>query len=953
MYSNTLLLIPQKLKRTLALVGLTLLALAFAAQKANAEVVNLQGEWICALDPVKIGEKNHWEQTFPLKDTHRAILPGSLDTNGIGYPAEASHLHLGKPLQFEGLAWYQKNFFVPESFDGRYVELTLERTKVTKVWINGKLLGEGNWVYAPQHFDATELLVPGRENTITISVDNTMALVPVEGSHAYSPDTQTNWNGIIGKIRLTALNPNHIKAVRISSNITEKSFTLATELVSNSEEDLYLRVRTKLDNSDNWSDFGYTKTSQSEPVISTKVALGNNAKLWSDDDPNLYNVDIQLVQKEGNDYIVLDQKTLLAGLREFKATPDGFTINGHKTFLRGKHDACVFPLTGYPPMDVAGWMREFGIAKSYGINHYRFHTFTPPEAAFEAADRIGIYLQSELPMWWAFKETDEKQVTYLTNMGKAITDAYANHASFVMFSLGNELYQERSVLHKMVADIRAHDARPLYAQGSNNRLWDPNYAEGDDYWRSFRTGPYMEDGSTTARMSMSYLDSNGEGGLLNSRYPSTTVNFNKALERSPVPFLGFEVGQYQVFPNFDEITKYCGVLKPYNLEIYKERLKEAGMLDQAEDFFNASGALSVLCYRADIEAMLRTKRYAGFDLLDLQDYPGQGTALVGILDAFMDSKGLITPDNFRNFCDETVILLEQPKFCWTDAETYKATVKLSNFSKNDYSDRKIEWQLRDGRHVLKNGSIPINAAAYAGLTDANGSIEFSLEGMDVPARLDIDLFLNRTEITNSYPIWVYTASKDIIPPASVRVVDSLDEKALSDLKRGQKVILFPKAEAIYDHSTKNQFISEFWNWEMFTGFAKKDNKPDKFISAGTNGLLLNPHSKLVADFPTESHTNYQWWPIVTNSRALILDDLPGYRPTIQVIDSISRLHKLGIVCEFKVGEGKLLICTSRLPDHLEYPEVRQFYRSLLLYASLPDFDPDYEVTPEQLKAMGL
>ena len=918
-------------------------------------VVSLRGQWSCALDPEGVGEAERWYDSLPDDAASPAILPGTLDANGIGYPdTERSHAHLGKPLQFVGSAWYSKTFDVPASFAGQRVELLLERSKVTKVWINGDYVGSSRWVYSPQVLEVGRFLQPGKTNRIAICVDNTLSLVPVEGSHAYSSDTQTNWNGIIGKIRLTSMNPAHVVSVRDYPDVESRTLTFQARLTKEAgQANAFLRARAKLDTRDGkWTEFARVKVDHSKDLQRIVLELGDQAKLWSDTDPNLYEVEIELGTEDNTGaWTSLDGCNLVTGLREFKATSDGFTINGHRVFLRGKHDACVFPLTGYPPMNVGGWMREFGIAKQYGINHYRFHTFTPPAAAFEAADRLGVYIQSELPIWWGFKDDDPKQIDYLVGQGKEIVEAYANHPSFVMLSLGNELSQERAVLKAMEAEIRVRDSRPLYAQGSNNRLWDPSYAEGDDYWRSFRSGPYTEDGRYDGRMSMSYLDSHGEGGLLNSRYPSTTVNFDTALERSPVPFLGFEVGQYQVFPNFSELTKYDGVLKPYNLEIYKQRLKDAGMLDQAQDFFLASGALSVLCYRADIEAMLRTRRFAGFDVLDLQDYPGQGTALVGVLDAFMDSKGLIRPDQWRQFCDQTVLLLEQEKFCWTDAETYRAEVDLSNFSEHAYTGASIAWRLRDGRHVLKQGKIAIDSPAYSGLIKADSTISFSLQGMPAPIRLDLDLVLEDGTVKNSYPIWVYPADKRVELPDEVLVADSLSSDALGALNRGGSVLVFPRAEAIKDHSTPNQFISEFWNYEMFTGFAQKSNGP---VSAGTLGLLLDPYDKVVEKFPTEFHTDYQWWPIVTYSRSLILDGLPhSYRPKIQVIDCISRMRKLGLVCEFKVGSGKLLVCTSRLPDHLEYPEVRQFYRSLLSYAASEDFRPDFEITPEKLKAMGL
>ena len=102
-----------------------------------------------------------------------------------------------------------------------------------------------------------------------------------------------------------------------------------------------------------------------------------------------------------------------------------------------------------------------------------------------------------------------------------------------------------------------------------------------------------------------------------------------------IPVVSHEIGQYEVYPNFHEIEKYTGVLKARNFEVFRDRLKETGMLDWADDFFYTSGKLSVQCYKEELEAAARTKRLAGYQILDIQDFSGQGTALVGILDALI------------------------------------------------------------------------------------------------------------------------------------------------------------------------------------------------------------------------------------------------------------------------------------------------------------------------------
>jgi len=954
-------------------IFLSVAAPAVSFAKETASILDLSGTWSCVLDPKGVGEGAQWGKGFA--DGQPVTLPGTLDEAGIGFPnADKSDQHLYKPLAYEGAAWFEREVVIPADWTGKHVELTLERSKVTKVWVNGSYAGSNDLVYAHQSFDVTAFLKPGETNRIVLCVNNDPALVPVAGSHAYSPDTQTNWNGVIGKLRLEAKNPLHITSIRVTPDIGNDEFLVETRFSEAVQEaaDLQLVVSVVATDGREAKE-GLMEENADDEAIAVlapftvahigDVAFGEAFRvpysvpkktLWDDETPHVTTLKVELLRPGSSSRILLDWINISTGLRDFKATPDGFTINGRKVTLRGKHDACVFPLTAHPPMDKESWLSYFRVYKEWGLNHMRCHTWTPPEAAFEAADELGIYIECELPIWWGLDFKDPKQFDYMVKLGEAILDDYGNHPSFVMFALGNEISKEREDLKRMVDLLRAHDPRLLYAQGMNNRLWDPSYAEGDDFWGGFRTGPIQTDGSTDTRCSVSYLDSNGVGGLLNQNRPSTNFNFDKALERSPVPFSGFEVGQYQVFPNFSELPKYTGVLKPLNLEMYRDRLEKAGMLNQAQDFFRASGALSVLCYRADIEAMLRTRRFAAFNLLDLQDYPGQGTALVGMLDAFMENKGLIQPDEWRKFCSDTVLLAELPQFCWADTETLTAKVDLRNDGPRDFSESRIIWKIADDaqNRVLASGEVAIDAPAHSGLIRSPGTISIPLEGLvKAPAKLTLFLETDAGDVSTSYPGWVYPPAGKVAVPDDVIVAEKLTDAVAKALENGAHVLLLPKTEAVEAHSVPMQFISEFWNWQMFTSLAEQFKGPK---SPGTLGLLIDEKSPAFAQFPTSFHTDYQWWPMCQNSRALILDDFPGYRPIAQAIDNIARDHRLGLISEFRVGKGAVLVMVSDLPSLAEkFPEARQLYASLLAYAASGKFAPQTEVTVEKLRGLGL
>jgi hypothetical protein len=602
------------------------------------------------------------------------------------------------------------------------------------------------------------------------------------------------------------------------------------------------------------------------------------------------------------------------------------------------------------------------IAKSYGINHYRFHSWCPPEAAFEAADELGMYFQAEIPnKSSAFGVPESKEAAehnidrldvestlknkslyeYAKREGELIFKAFGNHPSFVMFTLGNELGRSQGMF-EIVSHFQKIDPRHLYAQGTNNVHWNPNLAEGDDFWVTGKTSKTLP-----LRGSFSTLDF--PNPHIEHRSPSTMVDFSESISGIPVPLIGHETGQFQVYPDYREIPKYTGVLKARNLEAFRERLREAGMLEQAHDFVRASGALSAICYREDIEAALRTPGLGGFQLLDLQDFPGQGTALVGMLNVFMESKGLITPEAWRQFCCETVPLLRMKKYTWTTDETFIGRVQIAHYGPADLPDARVTWT------VTGSDGQKIAAGAFDPVTIEQGKVfevdMFSLPLGDIaaPQKLTITMAIEGTKYRNDYEIWVYPPKVNTSVPSGVLVTHSFTAAATQKyLAAGGKVLLLPKLDEL-PHSIKGAFQTDFWCFPMFRRGAERQGIE---VAPGTLGMLCNPATPALAHFPTEFHSNWQWWHLVKNSRPIILDDTPdNYRPTVQVVDNFARNHKLGLIAETKVGQGKLLICAIDLLGHQDKPEARQLLYSLLRYLDSAAFAPQAELDGELLKKL--
>ena len=907
--------------------------------------IPLEGNWGLQLDTAGAGIAPDW---LTKSCTDSLFLPGTTDMGKKGtYNTDMTlTTSLSREYVFEGKALYTKQVDIPEEWDGTSVRLVMERTKPTTIWIDGKEVGANNDISTAQQYDLSSYLFPGT-HTVAILVDNGKQAVPEKvygSSHAYSASTQTNWNGIIGDFYLESVPLCGIDDIQLYPDVAKKVVTARVTL-RNPDKGAGKGILSFY--AEAWNTDKQHKTpvqtievDWTKPEQEFELALGDKALLWSEFTPALYRLSVSLKTDQS-----VDTEQATFGLRDFKAKGRQFTMNGKVTFLRGKHDACVFPLIAHTAMDVETWRHYFQVAKQYGINHYRFHSWCPPEACFEAADIEGIYLQPELPVWGNIDIDDTELCDYLLKEGRNLHRAYSNHASFVMFGLGNEMSGEEG-LAMLIQTFKKEDNRHIYASGSNNYLGFKGKQADEDYFTTCRVG--REDDkqfNTHARASFSFADAY-DGGYLNHTYPNSEMDFSSANALCDVPIISHETGQFQVYPNYEEIKKYTGVLKPRNFEIFKKRLEEAGMIDQAHDFMMASGKWSALLYRADIEMNLRTPEWGGFQLLDLQDYPGQGSAYVGILDAFMESKGLIAPEEWRHFCSEVVPLFCTEKFCWTNDEALTGEVEIANYSESDLNSKQLSWTLTDSKQqVLDKGVLPLQVKQ--GELAKVGTLKPAIASVRKAEKVTLALSIDGTPYRNDYSLWIYPAAdKEVAPSEDICVTDDLDAH-LKYLTEGGKVLWFPSKDKHKDQTVGGLFQTDYWNYRMFRTICENLDRP---VSPGTLGILTDPGHPALADFPTEFHTNWQWFPIIKQSYPMILDRLSDdYRPIVQVIDNVERNHKLGLLFEFKVGNGKLLVCMSDLKAVQDKPEARQFYRSILEYMESSAFAPSYSLSAKDLQ----
>lgn len=877
--------------------------------------IDLSGQWQVKLDAEK-------QETMPQAYPETMMLPGTTSAAGLGMPNPAKETGcLTDAYRFEGAVWFMRTFTAGD-WTGEQTMLTLERTRKTTVYLDGRPIGHQESLCTPHRYFLPP--VHAGEHTLVIRVDNTE--YPTRGGHLTSPDTQSNWNGITGEISLTV------------------AHTLLTDLTV--RPDLRrgcLRVHGHIIGAPDGV-AGIVLPGQMEHllpyrrgVLDGECPLKGNEAFWDEAHPEIHTISIDL---DGDVY----ETTF--GLRDVRTLGRRLLINGRETFLRGKVDNLLYPKTGYTPTDVASWMTILGIAKEYGINHYRYHTACPPDAAFTAADLLGVYMAPELPFWGTVAEEgeegyDERERDFLFQEGFRILREYGHHPSFLWLSLGNELWGSKDVLNRMMRAYREADDTKLYSSGANNYQFVPDVLDEENVFVGVRLGrERLIRGSyamcdapqgivqTTAPESVSNYDASivpetlgqsGEAGKVQIQYGTGVkeVDAQSADALIPdVPVISHEVGQYVFYPDFSEIPHYTGPLKPRNIEAMRENLERAGLYGEHEAFFRQTGHLAVDCYKREIETLLRSREVSGFQLLDLQDYTGQGTALVGVLNAMMENKGLISAEEWREFCAGTVVLGEFASFTGVMGEDIRFDVQISECDP-EKRHTCIRCTLMDGERELYACDVA-PGARQGRLTDAV-SVTFPAECyrdamQERIMRLTVALTLE-DGTRNHYPIW-------LIPPIDIRITREGIEKdgrmvafVSAEEKAGGATIVVPSAEG----QLPAEYCTDFWCYPMFRSISESMGKP---VPVGTMGLSIDTASPLLKRFAQEDYTTPVWYAILQTAH---VQRLPAdIYPAVQMIDNTERCARLGILYQ----QNGVWHLTARLWEKPNDPTVRALAWSL-------------------------
>jgi len=857
-------------------------------------ILDLSGRWFYKTD---YHDKGTADAYYREKFEHDGfMLPGSACENGIGkkqeYYNEPSKEALRAPRErYEYVAplWLQRQVDIQEDFAGKHIRLFLERVNIASdLWIDGEKIGRQMIeMSAPHIYDLTGKLTVGK-HIFTLRIDNRNLLNIDRMASGYSIDTQGYWNGITGRIELQWEEIFHLENIQIypqKNGIVIK--LVATSDVYSPFERRSAQITLSVTAPDGM-ELGKKHFSR-ELFNARQVEYFDyeihDIQYWDEFNPVMYTLHVRYAC-EGS----VDEKSVGFGMRTIKTENKQILLNDNPIALRGTIDCAIYPLTGYPPTDIDTWRKNFRVIKSYGLNHVRFHAWCPPEAAFSAADELGLYLSVEMPLWLnrdvcalAFGD-DSAHRAYYSQEAVTISKTYGNHPSFIMFSNGNEIMGDFELLEDIIIALKAYDKRRIYTLTTN---FDHPLLPCEDYLCAYEAGGHK------VRL-QDIQDIAGE---------STCFDYSQAVRDVPVPVISFEIGQYCVYPDVDIIEKYTGNMLPVNFDVIKKQMIEKGIYHKRKDYIKASGNLAVKLYKEDIEAALRTENFGGFELLSLCDYTGQSTAIVGILDAFFDNKGFIKSEQFREFCNSVVPLFKAKRIL-KNTETLEAELALY-----DYGHTKIEQPLFE----LK---IYIGGRLFYELQTANRKVSIPLNSIDKSSQLKVELAVSG--YANSWNIYVF-AEKSV--NHNVTIIRNKGNLARM-IETGGRAVL--TADFI-KNPIEGSFIPVFWS-------------PVHFPSQRPCGAVIDDTHPVFMDFPTEKYIDYQWKSLLDNSKGMDISFFgKDFKPIVETVPNFVDNTPGSPLFEARIGCADILFCGFDL-DAMDTAS-RQLKECIYSYVDSEMFQP--------------
>ena len=798
---------------------------------------------------------------------------------------------------------YRRTVVLVRPFDGE-TELAFGGVQNTvSAWINGRFLGRHEGYSAPFAFRVPPDVLRRGENRVTLAVSNHRLAGylgrPVVGTTSRMGCECTG--GIFGDVALRNLEDG-LKDIWVSTSEDCRSFTVHTSGASDREKTVRVFDGERC-------------------VLSAKLRRGEcgvtfpaeGLTLWSPESPKLY---VAAVSTERQ------KERVRFGIRRLRAVGTNLFLNGKPFYFRGTCEHCYFPYTVHPPRDKTYYRAVIRKQKHLGFNAIRFHTYVPPVEYMEAADELGIVMEAETPNNTSLAEWEE------------IIRFCRRHPAISLYSTGNELQIDDPYVEHLraCADLVHRETDSLFSPMSAMRGIEYNFVDSDTVDEPFRHHPRR------LREISEFCDLYNSYSLGLTSYFSASGTHEVLDERNAVygkPLLSHEIGIHGTYIDLSLEERYRGtrIGDTEFMSSVRRHLEDKGLSDRANLYYRNSAAWQQILRKHCFETVRRCETFSGFDFLGEIDTHGHTFGYcVGMMNEFYELKPGETAENVRRYNSDTVLLADLPSCVNLDAaSTVHIPLLVSNFG-GRIPKALLQIRIRSEGEVLYRKEVRTGEIPDGGLTRLY-ALDFRTPSPEKPMKLTLHVSLSGgdTDCENAWDLYVFpksaAPSEDLLRRKNAVVFDECGPESLKNiLKEGKNAVLF----------SPGPFPSSEVSWQIA-------------LAGRTTGHLATAIADhpLTEDFPHDGFCGMQFARMLEGGRSAVLD-LTGFphRPVIDIASSYKNARREAMLFEFRVGGGKLLVCTLNLRE--DDPGAVWLKNRILSYAAGEDFQPAQTLTEEQL-----
>jgi hypothetical protein len=897
--------------------------------------VDLAGEWRFQLDPLDVGVLEHWYEK-PEKLQSIIRVPGSWQAQGYGEPTENFTHH------YVGPAWYWRDVIVPQGWAGKTVELVVGGAFLyTTAYVNGAEIGQDAALTVPYRFDVTSFIKPGGQNVICLRIANGKKIethVNLREPNFSEPTGCGNFarlGGLYRTVSLEAHGPASIEAVVISTTVPNRTATFRVRVRNNSGSALEAgRVEVQIFRPEESLSLQKSQALTSLPGASPELELQlpiPNGKLWTPDEPNLYHSRVLLYDGER----LMDGVEENFGIREIHIEGAKLLLNDKPFYFVGYGDDSTYVLDGIPVASKEVHLERLRIAKDFGFNGVRYHSWTPTKEFFEAADELGLLVMAELPV--VYQGYLLPNAEFLKNELIRIVETHRNHPSWMSLALGNEFNQyrieDKEERERFLATIR--EFVELGKRLDPTRLMLSN----DGYWV--------------------------EPTDLTSLYTGYSPD---------VATIKHEFGVYYCsLPDIYVISRFTGVTKPGWLQNSKKWLQSQGLLDRYPEYLRNSWRLLNVARKSEIESLRRLEEITGYQYWLITDCTDEGTSEGaswewGWCNYFWEPKG-VNPEQGREINSAMLPLIGlkvSDRTMWAEGSR-RVDVFVSNYGAGAIANGTLEWEVRSSRQRLCGGRYQVNAPL--GAVTRVGDIQ--IENLRAPEARELELRITVStpseSHTNRWKLWAFprqglmqNSSRPVFSliksdrisnyfpfirslgteddlPGGVLVTSDFSAPVVASLEKGGRVLVLADQVRSDPQAPSTYFPPP----------------------GGALGIKIQEHPAL-RGFPHDGFPDLQFYNLLEGGSQFGSEGLEN--PTFSFVPIISGINMsrehdknalgyFALLFEAMVGKGKLLLTTLNIRQNLDdaYPEAVYLLDRLLRYAASDEFNPQGELSQEHLR----